>query len=229
MGSKARGFTLVELSLAMTFLSMLLLAIAMLIIQLVHIYDRGVTLRAVSQAGQSVVSDIRNSLNQANPSNVKQISINGPRGGRLCTGTISYVWNYGKYNGSAGTPGDNAYSAHLPGGYNKYDVRFARFKDPGSNMCANSPMPLSPGSLDYNNATELLSSGDRDLAIQAFALTSHTVAGGSTTYHITLTLATNDQNALSGTQCKPPSDEGSNINFCAINTFDFTARAGGDN
>lgn len=216
MVRKSRGFTLVELSLAMTFLSMLLLAIAMLIIQLVHIYDRGVTLRAVNQAGQMLVSDIRTSLNQANPDEVRFKSLDGGKAGRLCTGSVTYAWNQGNNLVS----GKNKYD-----GTNDHNIRFVRVVDPTGQYCPLLPTAPLPD-IKKNDATELLRSGDRDLAVHGFTFSGGSIAGGSTIYHSTLTLGTNDQAALNGTQCRAPNEADSNQDFCAINTFDFTARAG---
>lgn len=51
---KSRGFTIIELMLSMTFLAMLMLVIALTTIQISNIYNKGVTLREVNQAGRSV-------------------------------------------------------------------------------------------------------------------------------------------------------------------------------
>ena len=60
--AKQTGFTLIELMLAMTFISVLLLAIAMTIIQIGTIYNRGVTLKEVSQAARSISDELNRSI-----------------------------------------------------------------------------------------------------------------------------------------------------------------------
>jgi type II secretory pathway component PulJ len=54
----ARGFTLIELMLSMSFVSILLISIAMLSIQLSNQYSRGLTLKEVTQAGTEASNDI---------------------------------------------------------------------------------------------------------------------------------------------------------------------------
>ena len=87
-----KGFTLVELMLAMAFVSGLLLAIALLTMQVVNIYTKGVTLSAVDQAGQVISREICDQLAAAPQGDVKVID--ETNGGRICMGQISYVWNY---------------------------------------------------------------------------------------------------------------------------------------
>src|SRR6476659_3635649 len=88
------GFTLVELSLSMTFVAVLLLAIALLTMQITGIYRKGLTLRAVNQAGQLVSTDMERTLNVSVPQSVTEVD--NAKGGRLCAGTTIYAWNYGK-------------------------------------------------------------------------------------------------------------------------------------
>jgi prepilin-type N-terminal cleavage/methylation domain-containing protein len=118
------GFTLVELVIAMAFIGILLMAIALTSIQLITLYNKGLTLKQVNAATRVVVQDM-----QANIANASEIRIfrkadgTGPAanslrqamkediavpdptvvdthyyinysGGRLCTGTYSYVWNH---------------------------------------------------------------------------------------------------------------------------------------
>jgi prepilin-type N-terminal cleavage/methylation domain-containing protein len=54
-----KGFTLIELMLAMSFISVLLLSIAMVGIQAGKMYSRGIVLRDVNQAGRDISDTIR--------------------------------------------------------------------------------------------------------------------------------------------------------------------------
>jgi len=56
------GFTLVELLFAMAFLSVLLLVIAYLVIYIITIYQKGLTLRAVSSTGRQLIDDVNRSI-----------------------------------------------------------------------------------------------------------------------------------------------------------------------
>lgn len=226
-----RGFTLVELMLAMSFLSMLLLAIALLIIQIVSIYTKGVTLGAVDQAGQIVSSEIQRTLNESSADDIKIVKISDnvgktQTGIRICNGTISYVTNFATvYNN------DN-----LKKYANKYqdsgstDIRFVKVNDSGASLCQQL------GSGEYPNVsqgTELLAGIERDVLIHAMYVISNDV-GSQSIYTIHMVIGTGDQTEIAnatdagyidGTaSCKPPSDN--NRDFCAINQFEFTARAG---
>src|ERR1044071_8859022 len=104
------GFTLVELMLAMTFISLLLIAIALTTIQISNIYNKGITLREVNQAGRSLSDELQRNVSNAVPFDVTPKAGNAPLsskyvvhtgsgntgGGRLCLGDYSYVWNLGE-------------------------------------------------------------------------------------------------------------------------------------
>lgn len=231
-----RGFTLVELLLAMSFVSLLLMAITLTVIQIGNIYTKGLTLRAVDQVGQAVSNDIRRSIEGSRPLDVGTTAIGGqnyrpsvsvggdindPDGGRLCTGSYSFIWNNGKA---------------LTNPVNKYDVsadtiRLVKVPDNGGLYCSDPSRPV-----DHATAVEMLSAGDRELAIQSFSIES--VAKNpdlqQALYQITLEVGTNDQEAINrsrgissiDTSCKPPSEEANLKDYCAVNKFEFTARAG---
>jgi prepilin-type N-terminal cleavage/methylation domain-containing protein len=56
--AKKQGFTLIELMLAMAFIAMLLLAIALIILQISTIYNRGLTIKEAVQASSAISSDL---------------------------------------------------------------------------------------------------------------------------------------------------------------------------
>ena len=230
------GFTLVELLLAMTFVSLLLAAIAMTIIQMTSIYTKGLTMRAVDQVGQAVSQDIRRSIEAARPLRIGDTpagdvnyrpqvlfggDVNNADGGRLCTGSYSFIWNLGK-------------SFASPDKVNEYDgrsglIRLVKVPDNGAIYCSDLTMKV-----DYDRATEMLNAGDRELALQSFnirAVTDSTDAQ-QVLYQIRLELGTNDREAVEkdlitlDTSCKPPGDSQGLKDFCAVNKFEFTARAG---
>lgn len=55
---KQRGFTLVELTLSIAFLGSLILIASAIIVQTIGIYNKGVALKQINQAGRSLVEDI---------------------------------------------------------------------------------------------------------------------------------------------------------------------------
>lgn len=219
------GFTMVELMLAMSFVSALLVAIVMTTMQVSHIYNRGLTLREVNQAGRAVLEDMQNTVAVAAPFSVDTASattryVDRPGGGRLCTGKYTYAWNYGK--SIAGEPS-------APAVYNKYTdgsvVRYAKVNDTGAALCMNASLHITKA-----NAVEMLSAGDRDLAVHKMSVAS--VANDTETvqalYAISMTIGTNDQSQLltANDSCKPPSANIGNEDYCSVNQFDIVVRAG---
>lgn len=229
-GDKTAGFTIIELLMAMTFVSILLLVIAMTVIQISNIYNKGLTMKSVDQAGRLISDDIRQTLGQSQPFSVEtafrlqrypESDLQKPDGGRLCTGLYTYVWNFGK---SLDSP-INTYSS------GNDQIRFIRVRDSGGQYCADPTKKIQQA-----NATELLSTESADLAIQSFAITrlANDPTIGQALYRIVMEVGTNNQDTLQQSQsidtidtsCRPPSDDASLQNFCAVNQFDFTAQAG---
>src|SRR3954468_13520221 len=132
-----QGFTLIELMLAMTFIAMLLVAIALTTIQISNIYNKGITLREVNQAGRSVSDELQRTISSATPFDVTPKGsgdiapasryITSAGGGRMCLGNYTYAWNYGKaLVGGSGAPAIlNKYSGADSG----TAVRFVRVTD----------------------------------------------------------------------------------------------------
>ncbi|USN96449.1 MAG: type II secretion system protein [Candidatus Nomurabacteria bacterium] len=233
------GFTIIELTLAMTFVSVLLIVIALTVIQIITIYNRGLTMQQVDQAGRAISTDIRQTLSQSQPFSIstalclqKQLgacgaSANDAYGGRLCTGTYSYVWNL------SDSLSHNIHVNVYDNGVNK-EIRFIRVRDNGGRYCANPDAKINE-----SDATQLLDKGGH-IALQSFNIAE--IAKDPTTnealYRVVMEIGTDDLSTVdrtassSGaidtidTSCKPPSDSSSLQDFCAINHFDFTALAG---
>ena len=234
--SKQQGFTIIELTLAMTFVSILMVTIALTITQLANMYNKGTTLRSVDQAGRAISRDIQTTLAEAQPLDVDsdingganfrtQVQVGGeagsPDGGRLCTGSYSYIWNTGRGLASP----VNTYEA------SDEKIRLVKVRDTGALYCGDTALKIKK-----DDAVELLSSGDRELALQSFRITAAAVDAVTqqALYRIVLEIGTNDSDSLDqsvtintiDTTCKPPSDDASQQDFCAVNQFDFTVRAG---
>lgn len=222
-----RGFTLIELMLAMTFIAVLLVAIAITTIQISAIYNKGITLREVNQAGRAVSDELQRSIASTVPFDVTPKVDDAPEtatskyvkrdgGGRLCLGRYTYAWNYGR----AITAGSD---------YNKYNtgeaVRFAKVNDPSGSLCANPTL-----SINRADATEMLTSGDRDLVVHAMTVDDGATDAttGQAIYAISVVIGTNDSEQLTTNDrsCQPPSDGAGKENYCSVNQFDIIARAG---
>ena len=219
------GFTLVELMLAMGFVAALLLSVAMTVVQMGNIYNRGLTYKSVNQAGSTIVSELQRSVGGVARFDlathfVQQGPVNNYIGGRLCVGQFSYIWNYGKaFNSPANTYSD---SPNI--------IRFIKAMDPDSSYC------LTPAKkVPIASAVELLDVGQvkTDLAVHYFTISSSVSDSttGQQLYSIEFVIGTNYQNALNvivpaDTNCRPPSDLNSDLTYCAVNKFDIVARAG---
>lgn len=226
-----RGFTLVELLLAMAFISALLLVIAVTVLQISSMYNKGLTLRAVDISGRNLTSDMRRVFSETDPFDLESSFIEqfNPgnsnteiEGGRLCTGSYSYVWNLGGALANTDTPPINGYET------GSKTIKFVRVRDVNGEYCSNPELRVR-----NDDATELLSSGDHNLALQSFTISqlAEDTSSGQALYRVQMVLGTNDRGALENlntvdTSCKPPSEDDSVQDFCAVNHFDFTAQAG---
>jgi type II secretory pathway pseudopilin PulG len=259
MSQKAKlesGFTIVELLLAMTFVTVLLIVIAMTVIQIAGIYDKGLTLRAVNQAGTAISTDIRQTLSggasfdisSPGPSSALQLlnSVGGREntadnvvGGRLCTGTYSYIWNLGK-SSMTSAPQYNVYAT----GSKK--VGFVRVRDNGAHYCADLTKKVD-NSADPQEF--LAPEGGDNLAVQSFTIQPvvNDPSVGRALYNVVFDIGTNDRNAICTVQGNNPSDPCYSTDpqtigtiecappkdafvlqdyYCAVDRFDFTAQAG---
>lgn len=84
-----RGFTLVELMLAMVFLSSILLISTSVIIQAFSIYNKGLAVRQINQLGRTLTEDMTRAANSGNV----VIDSAGSNAHVLCLGATVYVWN----------------------------------------------------------------------------------------------------------------------------------------
>lgn len=228
-GVKQHGFTLIELMLAMTFISVLLLAIALTIIQIGTVYNRGVTLKEVSQAARSISDELTRNIGSAEAFDLTSNYVTTDAGGRLCTGTFSYVWNYRK----ALQEHDNAVVTY--DGSND-EIRLVKVPDLGGIYCdkndEGAPARTKIRSKDTPKAVELLKTGDHTLALHQFAISSNDASFDPNTeqrlYSISFTIGTSDLAALSDdmTGCRGPAEKGSDLAYCSVQNFKLVVRAG---
>lgn len=220
-----KGFTLVELLLAMAFISVLLLAIAMTVIQISHIYNRGMTLKEVNQLGRTMSDELTRGVAASESFSLLPVDhryIPEEWGGRLCLGRTSYIWNYAKALQS-GTSNVSQYTTGTD------PIRLVKVPDVGANYCsgAASFQKISP-----IGAEELLKTGDRTLSLHQFQITSGTNASdpatGQQLYTLTFAIGTSDLAALSSDtlSCRPPNEPGSDLAYCSVQQFKLVLRAG---
>lgn len=214
---------MIELMLAMGFISVLLLAVAMTVIQIGKIYNRGMTLKEVNQVSRTITDELTRSIATSPsfslaPSAGKYVS--EAWGGRLCLGQYSYIWNYGTAiknndaNRSRFTNGSEIQLVKVPDLSGTYCVRVdSRYPD-----------------IDPANAAELLEVTDRDLAVHKIDITTASTANDSRTgqrlYTIGFTIGTNDPSSLNetATGCKTPDELGFSFEYCAVQQFTIVVR-----
>jgi prepilin-type N-terminal cleavage/methylation domain-containing protein len=212
--SRQKGFTLVELMLAMTFIAVLLLMITLLVMQVSAIYNKGITLRAVNEAGQLLSSEMQRKINTASVQSVKFAPDTNGTGGRLCVGGTVYAWNY--------TQDAPDFLNQYPTPDESEAIGFIRFQGSAEEYCvglANLPAK--------SEAIDLLNSNDQYLVMRDFSFASSPLPEDATQtiYQISFVIGTNSEDLIdSNGQCRPPSNSGEE--FCAVNEFSFTARAG---
>jgi type II secretory pathway pseudopilin PulG len=231
--SSTAGFTLVELTLAMAFISLLLLGIALLTMQISVIYNKGLTTRAVNEAGQLISADVKRSLDSSKSIAVKYAENGGvPTGGRLCTDLTVYAWNYGKYLND--TNAFNQFQTGLGPAPNK-PIRFVKFPSGGIDYCTavHGVYPDVPV-----GANDVLTAGDVNLAVHAFSINKDSggaygepvfgdTSGVQRIYQISIVIGTSEQSILESNVdgCKAPTNR-IDDQYCSVNRFSFTARAG---
>ena len=243
MRTHKQGFTLVELMLAMAFVSVLLLAIALTAIQAGKLYSRGTTLRNVNQSGRNVSDMLRRDFLQSNAQKIADdgqvIQVKTTDGTvvneRICLGYYSYIWN--RVDAMVRATGDNAIQQHIV----KYDsadardvaINLVRVVDSGGNLCRKSGTPaVYPKVVDRDMATELLQSpaDENFLGIYDFHLKKITAGDSSEAlFALGFTLGTGRTGEINTADqsCKPPADDESNMEFCAINKFETIVRTNG--
>lgn len=225
-----RGFTMVELMIAMSFVAVLLVAIATVAMQMTTIYTRGVTVREVNQAGRYTIDVMTRDIAASYPFSVEAAYVNTSGGSRLCLGDVTYAWSSKDVlNGeTASSHALTKYSDGTP-------VRFIRLEDAGASLCRYSESDGSVDSepIDPGLATELISDGQRDLVVRDFSIEQapsySTGDTGPKLYMLRVVIGTNDSDYINTTnddRCEPSADHTTNEqSYCAINEFKFVARA----
>lgn len=124
--STKQGFTLIETSLSTALIAILLLAVAMIIMNIVSIYRKGMTLKTMNSVGRTLVEDFNTTIAASIPTeilsseeatgttaNAKVFSEsyyrnytaeneNDTSKGAFCTGSYSYLWQtYSDRDGSS--------------------------------------------------------------------------------------------------------------------------------
>lgn len=234
---RKQGFTLIELLLAMSFIAVLLLAIAMLIIRAGAIYSKGMALKDINQSSRLIAGDLQRTLVSENVGNISTSNYattpttGAPISGRFCAGTYSYVWN--TINAVAG---DGYAIAESPTSGNL--ISLVRVQDPGGTYCArdtsgNLVVQNSLRTGDLAKSVQLITKGDHSLALTNFSVqTSSTLADATTGQRIIAVsygIGSGNPTAMNAakTACLPAGDVNSDPVYCNVQQFNSIFRSGG--
>lgn len=205
--NNSSGFTIIELLLSMAFLSILLLVVVSVTMHTMRIYNKGLTIKQINQAGRSIVEDIARSARQASPDSVSLAAINQ---GRLCVGGLVYAWNEPEVVGDTNIS-SNVFSSGSPA-----QIDIVRLVDPTS-----PPAYCQDSTLSFDRNSErlsVLSSGyARLLNVQA-----HTSDDGRLLHlKFSITSTGEDKPVKVGTEYQCPTSEAALAgSFCAIANFE---------
>ena len=203
------GFTLLELSLAMTFLAFIMLFVITMIMQMINIYNKSVSLSQMNQAGRQIMSDLTGSARfTADPKSVSQTNA-----GRLCVGGASYIWN----NAVVPSSGGNRSAVATTNSYSDSAgtaLSLIRVNDPSGSYCVT---PTQMPALNSNTTSVIVGS---NVLVQYMGVDTTTVPK---MIKVTVILSTAGSNAPSGDASggdvsKLKCD---NNNFCAFATYNF--------
>jgi type II secretory pathway pseudopilin PulG len=154
-----KGFTIVELLLAMTFVAVLMITIAFLVIRITAIYQKGLTLRSVNQVGRNLMdefnravadSPVDDTLESRDRYFVSVPATGTQMQGAFCTGRYSFIWNTGSAFPNAGRPDTRVRFRNNRG---TFHFRLLRLSDAGRTVCARLRTLGGDNTLDFRSAT----------------------------------------------------------------------------
>lgn len=227
---KNKGFTLIELMLAMAFLSVLLISIALLLIQIGTIYNKGMVTKEINQTGRAVSDDFRRVAGAAESITLDTDYVATTGGGRLCLGTYSYIWNTAK------ALKNNDVNLTTYSTTPTKQIRLVKVVDKVKLYCAKT----TSGALTYKQiqptdepaARELLPTGDHLLNLTQLGLLPAATVSDSTTgetlYTLQYTIGTGEIEAMNADQsaCLPPDNINSDLTYCTVQQFSLVLRTG---
>lgn len=228
------GFTLVELMLAMAFVSMLLLAIAMTVIQIGNIYSKGMALKDINQSSRSLSSDMQRTVASAGGvslgagSYLVRPATGTPISGRLCLGNYTYLWN---------TVDATASNTHTIKSGGK-PITFVRVPDTARKYCTLNAAGTAPAhaeiaAADAIHLTDIFVKGDHTLSLTNFSIKSGSSAynpkTGQRLFTVNYGIGTGKVGAMTSnrTACRMQGEPGADPTYCNVQQFSLVVRSGG--
>jgi len=227
MINRSRGFTLVELNLAIVFVALLLLAVALTTLNVSRTYQYGVSLKTINQLGREVVDQMRRDAASSSAGQIQfTTAASGGGVGRLCLGNVSYVFN------SAGLLNGSVSGTKIIDSANSKPITLARIDDKGGEWCKKDVSgTYVKNAINGDTYTEMLLSDVTPVAIHAISLNdlASTTTSGFTEglVEVGVDIGTNETQTTNGDSCKPPSSPTENFDNCVVRHFVMVVRVTG--
>lgn len=220
------GFTIIEMTLVIAFLAVLVLGVVYIGIMAGKMYTKGASMKSLNQVGREVTDQVRRDVNVADPSKIKIVSPGSGSAGRLCLGSVSYVWNIAGTSLSAST--------QIKSQKDNKAISFVRALDAGGMLCESTPGIGYPTTIPQNIIyRELLTQSQISFVVYKVAIAELTsnVSSHGRLYSVDMTIGTDQEGTVTdeagSTICRPPSDASANLDFCVVRSFESIVRAGG--
>ncbi len=237
MRDKQRGFTLIELTIALAFLSVLLIAILTLTLAAGKMYVKGMTNKTVNQSGREIQDIMRRDFLAADRSRISAVATEGATGktaGRICLGSVSYVWNTAGMLNDKDADATN-YQRHIRLGTGE-PIRFMRVTDVNSDLCVRNPVTSrfpTTVSVASESRAELLGGEGREFALYEITIDPVIIEGSQGMYRVRYTIGSNDigtterEGGTGYVRCKPDASGSANFDYCSVVDFDMILRVEG--
>lgn len=233
-----QGFTLVELTIAVAFLSVLLIAILTISLMAGKLYIKGDTNKTVNQAARDFSDVVRRdflasgveSIVIPDPVNAGPIA-NPLLSGRACLGNVTYLWNDAALLNDTNSSSDQVRITYQSSGD---PIRFVRIFRPKQQYCDKDaatgryPHVIASG----ESTVELFGGTGREYALHSLTMAPLIVAGDRGMYRVSYTMGTNEAGTIERDEsghmaCKPNGTDAANFDYCSVNDFDMIVRVGG--
>lgn len=221
-----KGFTIMELMLAMGVIAFLLLSVAGLIIQMTNTITRGTTYKDLNAASRTINADLTKTFNSTsvldgwdgqNNNNEYYRVVGGS--GAFCTGSVSYLWN-------TNLESSGALIVHA---VDNNPVRFVKIRDTAKSYCSNTAQSTVWRNVPRNDTvTEILSNSEVNLQLHSISFTSggNLISSSSNQMivNIAYVLGTPNNNDIRMNAGSRNCEGNVKSNYCAVNKFELTVR-----
>lgn len=231
------GFTLIELTIAVAFLAILLMAILTLSLSAGKLYIKGDTNKTINQAARDFGDVVRRDFLATGVGLISPeiiVDVGTPsqplQSGRLCLGMVTYLWNTA---GILNSDTAIASTARVTLGSANEPIKFVRIVRPQQTYCdrniaGNYPMNIP----STETATEMFSGTGRDYALHSMRIAPVSVQGDRALYRMFYTLGTNEPDTTEMDdggyiRCKTNDNVAANFDYCSVSDFDMVVRIGG--